>query len=179
MQGEAEDLGGSGRNQLGRVKMGMEVITVDDLFETSTKKRCEVARQHFIEAGRVEEYDNVRRHPDTCASRVFSLQEADELWSTRFQVQSLLSDMGMGIYSLGDPLDTKVVFLTDDTNYGWKVLKEAGWGAMSFKFRGTSHREFNTWREHIDHYYGACVKVVESEEDLLLVLNGRFEEVAG
>lgn len=48
----------------------------------------------------------------------------------------------------------------------------AGWAAMSFRFRGTAHREFEFWREHVDHFYAAGVSVIESVEDLLLDLNG-------
>lgn len=158
--------------------MGVEVVTAGDLFETSTKKMCEGVRAHFIAESRLEEHDRVRRHPETCESRVFSLSEADERWQNRQEPPSLLGNMGMCIYSLGPAAwETDMVFMTDDSSYGWKILKQAGWSAMSFRFRGTAHKEFSTWREHIDHFYGSGVKVIESVEELLSQLNGELETV--
>lgn len=60
--------------------MSFEAITAADLFATSTKKRSQDARQHFIAIGRVAEHDQIRRHLDTCQSKVFSLAEVDALW---------------------------------------------------------------------------------------------------
>lgn len=85
---------------------------------------------------------------------------------------SQLADLVGVVHSFGDPLDPSKVFLTDDSDFGWKILKERGWAAMLFRFRGTEHRELDSWREHVDHFYGAGVSVIESVEDLLLDLNG-------
>lgn len=152
-------------------------ISAEDLFESSTKKRCQMTRQHFIDIGRVEEHDQVRRHPDTCLSRVLGLAEADSLWDLRHRPASLLGDMGMCIYSLGNPISPRRVFLTDDSSYGWEILKERGWMAMSFRYRGTAHQEFDSWRAHVEHFYRGA-QVIESVEDLLAHLNGEVE-VAG
>lgn len=151
--------------------MSFETITADVLFQTSRKRICEVARQQFVALGQADEYDRIRRHPDTCQSRVLTLAEADELWASRLATPSLLGDMGMTIYSLGDFVDPRLVFLTDDVSYGWKVLKARGWFAMTYRYRGTVSEEFPTWREHVQHYYGRTVQVVETVDELLQHLN--------
>lgn len=152
--------------------MPLEKVTAADLYATSTKKLCTDARQHFIKLGKVEEHDSVRRHPDTCISRVLTLAEADALWDTRHERASLLGEMGMCIYSRGPLGKKEKAFLTDDSSYGHKILKEYGWTAMCFRSRGTAYTEFATWREHLEHFYGKDVEVIESVEGLLDVLNG-------
>lgn len=142
-------------------------ITKEQLEATSTKKTCAEARQAFIDKGKVEEYDSVRRHPDTCESRPLSLIEADTLWAKR---SGSLLECGMSIWS-SSVLDSKYVFLTDDPTFGWEVLKPKGWWCTSFSYRGTAADEFETWGQHVRHYYGEQVKVLESVEQLLEVLN--------
>lgn len=73
--------------------MSFETITADVLFQTSRKRICEVARQQFVALGQADEYDRIRRHPDTCQSRVLTLAEADELWASRLATPSLLGDI--------------------------------------------------------------------------------------
>lgn len=84
--------------------MSFEAITAADLFATSTKKRSQDARQHFIAIGRVAEHDQIRRHLDTCESKVFSLAEVDALWKICHTPASLLGDTGMCIYQTPAPV---------------------------------------------------------------------------
>lgn len=142
-------------------------ITKEQLEATSTKTRCTRDRQAFIDMGKVMEFDSVRRHPDTCESRPFSLAEADALWATR---EGTLLECGMTIWS-SSVLDTKYVFLTDDSCFGSEVLQRKGWGCMHFKNKCTAAGEFETWEQHVRHYYGEQAKVLESVEQLLEVLN--------
>lgn len=144
-----------------------QVITKEQLEATSTKTRCARDRQVFIDMGKVEQYDAMRRHPDTCESRPLSLIEADTLWAKR---SGSLLECGMSIWS-SSVLDSKYVFLTDDPTFGWEVLKPKGWGCTSFSYRGTAADEFETWGQHVRHYYGDQAKVLESVEQLLEVLN--------
>lgn len=148
------------------------MITIEDLYASSSKKFCEDSLKAYKEAGRLEEFMSVRRHPDTCLSRVLSLVEADALWETRHTPPSLLGDMGMCVYAFGDILEPTHAFLIDDSQFGWETLKKKGWHACSFKFRGTAHREFNTWREHVAHFYSPETKVIESTDELIAFLNG-------
>jgi hypothetical protein len=158
--------------------MVLKPVTAEDLYATSTKKQCEDARQHYIDLGMVEEYDSVRRHPDTCLSRVLTLAEADALWERRHESGSLLGPMGMCIYGHGPVGKKDKVFLTDDSSYGSSVLTKAGWRGMCFPGRGTAYKLFDTWREHVEHFYGKDVEVIETVEGLLKALNGGMESAA-
>ncbi len=144
-------------------------MNAQQLYETSSKFHCEQTLEHAKANGWLEEFNNHRRHPDTIVGRVLSIKAADDLWTQSASNGLLLvSALGMGLWSNHTE---KVCFLTDDTQYGWKVLKERGWTCCSFRHRGTAHRTFNSFKEFLAHY-DPDHQVIESEEELLAYLNG-------
>jgi hypothetical protein len=152
------------------------MITIEILEATSTKAQATATMQKFEEVGRLADFMKHRRHPNSCLSRVLSVAEADTLWPKRHDTvegtnhDSLLGACGMCCYSAGDLVEPTHVFLTDDSQFGWKILKEMGWSACSFHHCGTSNKDFQSWREHLAHYFPTAA-VIESNEQLLKLLS--------
>ncbi len=147
------------------ITKGYEMITAEQLRASSCKVSCQLALDHATENGWLEDFNRVRRHPDTCVSTVLSIEEADRLWLDR--KPSLLHDMGICVWQNSTE---KVCFLTDDSQYGWQTLKERGWIAFSHKHRGTARGFFHSFKEFLDHY-DKGYRVIESEEELVAYLN--------
>ena len=144
-------------------------MTADQLYQTSSKFLCEQALTHATANGWLEEFNLNRRHPDTIVGRVLSIQGADDLWTKSRNDSNLLCNaLGMGVWSNSHE---KVCFLTDDTQYGWEVLKARGWTCCSFRHRGTAHQVFNSFREFLAHFEPNH-QVIESEDELVAYLNG-------
>jgi len=154
------------------------MITLEMLYTSSTKARQEEVLADFKAAGALDKFMECRRHPDTCFSRVLSIAEVDGFWfgPKRFGTAGdtgqdyLASSGGICCYAVGPIGADTHVFMTDDAMFGWKILKELGWHACSFRHCGTAHKNFQSWREHLTHFYPGA-KVIESNEQLLKLLN--------
>jgi hypothetical protein len=145
-------------------------ITAEQLQATSLKVSCQKVLDYATAQGCVKELMQYRRHPDTCVSTVMSVEEADRRWVD--PTPSLLHDCGFVLWSNSKE---EVNFLTDDAQYGWKVLKERGWYAATFFRRSTAYQSFDSFREFLDHY-DKGYRTLESEEELLAYLNQHTEE---
>lgn len=142
------------------------MITSEMLRETGSKHQCQLALDHATANGWLEEFNSHRRHPDTIVGAVLSVEEADKLWNI-YNPNMLVHAIGMCIYS-NDAQG--VVFLTDDSQYGCKILMDRGWRAISFRHRGTAHKNFDSWAQHLSHFEKGR-RVLQSEQELLDYLN--------
>ncbi len=156
-------------------------VTSEDLRQ-HTMKSSMSAREEAEKLHPEMKNDTIRRSEE-CISTVISPEEVDKLWPSRAgdstnNGRPQLLDCGVTVFAKKKPgsyWDYQYAFLTDDCLYGLNYLKDDGWLAMTFMYRGTAHVDFSTWREHVVHYYPGA-KVLNTEQELLDVLNGECDE---
>jgi hypothetical protein len=151
------------------------MYTSEMLQSNTTKKRLSDREEYFKKLG---EDDIVSvRNSSSCISTVISTKDALEIWSSRHNYkagESLLVDCGFTICgkSLDDNfVDYEYVFVTDDHLYGYPHLEKLGWTKYSFNHLGTCYQDFQTFEEMTDWFYKGA-KIIQSEEELLAILNG-------
>jgi hypothetical protein len=141
------------------------MITGEQLQQSSTKAGLLLALADATTKGWLALFNEEWRQPDTIVSGVLTVEAADKLWADPNQVL-LVHACGMCFWD-----DGKAVFMTDDSQYGGRVLNERGWVACSFRFRGTNFTEFGGFADMLRHYY-KNYRLLSSEQELLDYLNG-------
>jgi len=133
-------------------------------------------RSAHEDLGTLEEYDRVRRHPDTVTSLPMSVAAVDKAWADRWsgdpERRSILAASGVTFFSRGsgDRSADSHVLMSDDTLFGHPLLKKNGWVSCSFSWCGTALQEFSSWGEHLKHYYEGAT-LIEDVDSLWPLLD--------